>query len=731
MNVRPTLFSALLLAVCLNAQDSRPLEKLTQPYRTIRDWAEFPAVQGIVWPASVTAVEPDRFGNIYVIYRCFENSCVGRTEDPILKFDKSGKLLAKWGSGMFVFPHGATVDSEGNLWVTDGGGAKGIGHQVFKFSPQGKVLMTLGKAGEAGDGHDTFNQPCDVAISASGDIFVADGHRDSVTAATGNNRIVRFSKDGKYLKEFGHTGTGPGELREPHSIAFDSRGRLFVADRMNNRIQILDQDGKFLDQWTQFGRPSGIVITKDDTLYSTDSESGPDTGAGETYRWRKGIRIGSARTGKVTSFIEDNEPVRPEHSGAEGIGVDAEGNIYGAVVRRKMLEKHVLVSKSMVPRFEVDPFWPKPLPNHWVLGQTIGVSADAQDHIWIIHRPGSLEAGEVHATTTPQVSECCVPAPPILEFDSAGNLLNAWGGPGKGYDWPYSNHGITVDYKGNVWIGGNGTGPESARGAQNGQDAETNGVESFHDNMILKFTRTGQFLMQIGKPSQSKGSNDPANVRLAAKIFVDPKRNEAYIADGYANHRVIVFDADTGQYKRHWGAYGNKPDDKNPGPYKANQPPAPQFRNPVHCVVLSHDDLVYVCDRANDRIQVFRPDGTFVREAFVETQTLGSGSVWDMALSSDPGQKFVYVADGENRQVHILDRRSLEVLTSFGDGGQQPGQFYGVHSIATDSKGNLYTTETYRGQRVQKFVYKGIAPGTKKDQGVVWPVSPAGPVTHK
>ena len=193
-----------------------------------------------------------------------------------------------------------------------------------------------------------------------------------------------------------------------------------------------------------------------------------------------------------------------------------------------------------------------------------------------------------------------------------------------------------------------------------------------------------------------------------------------YVADGYGNHRVIVFDADTGKYKRHWGAYGHKPDDTIV-PYKPSDPPPQQFRNPVHCVMLSHDGLLYVCDRGNDRIQVFKPDGTFVKEVFIEKETLGSGSVFDIAFSQDPQQKYMYVADGENQQVHILDRQSLEVLTSFGDGGRQPGQFYGVHSIATDSKGNIYTTETYRGQRVQKFVYKGLAPVSTKDQGVVWP----------
>ncbi len=339
------LLGAAFAVLSMSAQEKQPPEKLPQPYRTIRDWAKFPAVQGVVWPAAVTAVEPDHAGNIYVIYRCFENSCAGRKEDPILKFDRSGKLLKSFGGGVFVFPHGACVDKDNNLWVSDAGGANGVGHQVFKFSPDGKVLMTLGKAGVAGDGQDTFNQPTDVAVAPNGDIFVADGHRDSATAALGNNRIVHFSKEGKFIAAFGKKGTGPGELREPHSIAFDSQGRLFVADRVNNRIEIFDQSGKFLDQWTQFGRPSGLAISADDTLYSTDSESGPDTGANENYRFRKGIRIGSAKTGKVTAFIEDQEPTRPDHSGAEGIGVDSEGNVWGAVVRRKMLEKHVLASK--------------------------------------------------------------------------------------------------------------------------------------------------------------------------------------------------------------------------------------------------------------------------------------------------------------------------------------------------------------------------------------------------
>jgi DNA-binding beta-propeller fold protein YncE len=388
------------------------------------------------------------------------------------------------------------------------------------------------------------------------------------------------------------------------------------------------------------------------------------------------------------------------------------------------LEKRASVEATGVqaPRFEVDPMWPKPLPNHWLLGMTIGVSVDAQDHIWIIHRGGSLERMENYAAANPPAAECCSAAPPVLEFDEEGNLIGHWGGPGAGYDWPTSNHGITVDYKGNVWIGGNGRGPQEAPPAQAGAENEQlPGAGRFVDNMVLKFTQDGKFLMQIGHPSKSQGSNDINNLKGPAKMFVDPATNELYVADGYGNHRVIVFDADTGKYKRHWGAYGHKPDDTNLGLYNPDAPPAQQFRNPVHCAELSNDGFLYVCDRANDRIQVFKKDGTFVRESFIANRTLGDGSVWDIAFSKDPQQKYIFLADGSNEKVYIMLRDSLEILTSFGDGGRQPGEFYAVHSIATDSKGNIFTTETYRGQRVQKFVNKGMAPVTKKDQGVVWP----------
>jgi DNA-binding beta-propeller fold protein YncE len=350
------------------------------------------------------------------------------------------------------------------------------------------------------------------------------------------------------------------------------------------------------------------------------------------------------------------------------------------------------------PMFEVDPLWPKPLPNHWLLGMTIGVWVDDQDNVWIIHRgAATLHANEKALDL--KVGECCTAAPPVLVFDQAGNLVRSWGGPGPGYEWPQSNHGIHVDYKGNVWIGGND--PKDAH--------------------ILKFTKDGKFLMQVGRFGGNKGSNDLENFGRVAKIWVDPKTNEAYIADGYLNKRVAVLDADTGKMKRYWGAYGNKPDDADLGKYDPSAPPAKQFRNPVHCVERANDGLLYVCDRQADRVQVFQPDGKFVKEAFFAKNTLGSGSTWDIAFSKDPQQRYMFLADGTNEKVRIVLRETLEELTNFGDGGRQPGQFYGVHSIATDSKGNIYTTETYEGKRLQKFVFKGIGTVASGDQGALWP----------
>ena len=385
-------------------------------------------------------------------------------------------------------------------------------------------------------------------------------------------------------------------------------------------------------------------------------------------------------------------------------------------IGQAMLERASAQSKgAQTPIFEVDPLWPKPMPNHWLLGATIGVWVDSQDHVWIIHRSSAtLNERERGLEVSPPTGECCAGAPPVLAFDQAGNLVRHWGGPGQGFEWPDSNHGIFVDHTGSVWIGGNG-GP---------------------DQHVLKFTKDGKFLMQSGKKGARPGppgknnqptwlpdSNDNSNFGRVAKIFVEPKANEAYLADGYFNKRVAVIDGNTGKMKRFWGAYGNKPDDTPLGPYNPDAPPAQQFRGPVHCADVSNDGYVYVCDRGGDRIQVFTKDGKFVKEGFIAKRSLGEGSTWDIAFSKDREQRYLFVADGRNQKVRIVLRDTLEELTNFGDGGRQPGQFFGVHSIATDSKGNIYTTETYEGKRLQKFVYKGMGPVRTMNQGVIWPRS--------
>jgi DNA-binding beta-propeller fold protein YncE len=331
-------------------------------------------------------------------------------------------------------------------------------------------------------------------------------------------------------------------------------------------------------------------------------------------------------------------------------------------------------------RFRVDPFWPKPLPNNWLLGQVAGIAVDAEDDIWIIQRPGSLTEDEAGAAQDPPRSDCCIPAPPVIEFDRRGNVLQAWGGPGPGFEWPENEHGIFVDHEGNVWIAGNGE----------------------NDHQVLKFAQDGTFLLQIGRAGMTGGSNNTELLGNPADTEVDPETNEVYVADGYLNKRVIVFDADTGEYRRHWGAYGDPPSD---------DPNAPnQFGNPVHCVRITDDGLVYVCDRANNRVQVFEKDGTFVKEFEIEPDTLGNGSTWDVDVSPDRRQRFLYNADGENNYIWVLRRSTDEILGTFGRNGRQAGQFHWVHNLVVDSRGNLYTAEVDTGKRVQKFEPMGPRP---------------------
>jgi len=379
---------------------------------------------------------------------------------------------------------------------------------------------------------------------------------------------------------------------------------------------------------------------------------------------------------------------------AAGVGLCA-----GAFVLRDA----ATAQQSMVeiPMFEVDPLWPKPIPDEGLLGMTIGASVDEQDNVWITHRSSAtLHNNEKGAELNPPIAACCKGAAPVLAFNQDGDMVRSWGGPGQGYEWPESMHGVFVDHKGFVWLGGNGA----------------------KDAQILKFTKDGKFVMQAGHQGKNAGSNDLENFGRVAQIYVDPKTNEAYVADGYRNRRLAVVDAETGKIKRFWGAYGNKPDDAPQGPYDPTATALQQFRSPVHCVALANDGLLYVCDRQHDRVQVFHPDGKFVKEYFFAKNTLASGSTWEIAFSKDPQQRFIYLTDGQNERVRIVQRDTMTELASFGRGGRQPGEFYGVHSIVVDSKGNIYTTETYEGKRLQKFVFKGLGMvRAGSDLGVLWP----------
>ena len=342
-----------------------------------------------------------------------------------------------------------------------------------------------------------------------------------------------------------------------------------------------------------------------------------------------------------------------------------------------------------VPTFIADPLWPQPLPEkdgvQQLFGQVAGIAVDPRNgHIWAVHRPATLLPDEVDAKTNkPVTHRCCVAMPPVAEFDAAGKLLRAWSPQGAGFDWPKVEHGIYIDDEGSVWLAGNSVG----------------------DNQILKFTQDGRFLMQVGRAGLTEGSNSTKQLGQPANMIVS--KGELFVADGYGNKRVIVFDAGTGAYKRHWGAYGGRPsDDKQPA-YDPAQPASRQFSNPVHCVRMSREDLLYVCDRTNNRIQVFTRAGEFKQEFRVEPMTVANGSVWDMVLSQDPAQKYMYVADGANGRIYILRRSDGQQVAQFGRTGRMAGEFKWIHNLAIDADGNLYTSEVGFGRRVQKFVRGG------------------------
>jgi len=346
-----------------------------------------------------------------------------------------------------------------------------------------------------------------------------------------------------------------------------------------------------------------------------------------------------------------------------------------------------IVSAQDPPTYQVDPSWPKQLPNNWVMGPASAVAVDRDNHIWVLQRASATAKNELGAAQSPPTSECCFPAPPVLEFDAKGNLLKSWGGPGAGYDWPVMEHSIHVDQADNVWISGNGS----------------------NDRQVLKFTNDGKFLMQIGHPAPPPA--DSLSKTLLGGVTgmdVDEKAHEIYLADGDMNRRVIVFDSGTGEFKRMWGAYGHVPNDESLGPYKLGEAPAQQFRPGVHCARVSNDGMVYVCDRADDRIQVFTKEGKFVKEFSVQPANSNCKSCQhqpaDLIFSRDAGQNYLLVSDELNNAVWALRRSDGSVVGAIGHAGSNAGQFHVVHGLGSDREGNLYTAELAPTNRIQKFI---------------------------
>lgn len=343
---------------------------------------------------------------------------------------------------------------------------------------------------------------------------------------------------------------------------------------------------------------------------------------------------------------------------------------------------------DQLPIYVVDPTWPPTLPNDWILGDIRGLFADDDDHLWVIHMPSSLTPQEIGAAVTPPIADCCIPAPPVLELDPEGKVLQAWGGPGPGYTWFNQEHGIYIDHNGFVWMG------------------TSNGMH------VMKFTKDGKHLLTIGEPGINKGSNDPNHLGGPANFYVEPKTNELFIADGYINKRVVVYDAATGKYKRHWGAYGKVPDDTEKYTYPVKVETPPQRYSTLHGLVGTKDGLIYVSDRRGNRIQVFRQNGEFLMEKFVRPQTGGSGSGFSLQVSRDPEQSLLYLMDGTNMRVWLLRRKDLQVLDRFGKPGRQAGEFIRAHMIAIDSKNRMYTGEAGNGRRIQRWILQGTRPAT-------------------
>jgi len=571
----------------------------------------------------------------------------------IARREKNGTrtiLADKWDGKRFNGPNDLAVKSDGSIYFTDlgaqlrGGFAnspdKELDFQgVFRWSPDGRVRLVA-------------------RVAANG---------------------LAFSPDERYL----YLGVGGAITRYTVLTDGSVTNPVRWVGRSADGFRV-DRSG-YIYGGTWIANPDGKVIG---TITLPPGDPVTNVGLGDADG--KGLYIGTYRSLYHLRMKRSAFEVVPRQASSQP--ALAAGTVAGTVAgtaantgaNTGANPVGNTVAAAEVPRFEFDPSWPRALPHNWVLGEVAGVGVDAADNIWIANRPASH--------TDFNLAACCTPAPPVLQFDQAGTVLQSWGGPGAGYDWPASEHGMYLDHKGHVWMSSN-----NLRDSRDPQDRGTH---------VLKFAKDGRFLLQIGTRGQSQGDDDLANLNQPAGLFVEPRANELYVADGYGNHRVIVFDAETGAYKRHWGAYGKKPASGGAAYVPGDAPPT-QFST-VHCAKVSRDGLVYVCDRGNHRLQVFRTDGTFVKEVFIAPTTGGYGTVGEIAFSPDPKQQFLYVLDGRNAKVWILRREDLAIIGSFGQGGHQAGGFTTAHSMEVDSKGNLYIGESREGYRVQRFRFVGI-----------------------
>jgi len=708
--VRVGVVSVGVLVMMIGASGERVAAQsnpVPNPYQSILDWAKLP--QGRIW-GQMAALDIDSHGNVWAVERCGGTTCNGRPEAPVLGFGPSGDVVKSLGAGLFVFPHGIAIDDDDNLWITDGRAADGKGHQVIKFNPDGEIVMRLGTAGVAGEGPDTFNGPSAVAIAPNGDIFVGDGH-DAGT----NARVVKFSKDGTFIKAWGQKGVGPGEFATPHSLAFDSRGRLFVGDRENNRIQLFTQDGTFLEEWTQFGRPSGMWIDSNDVIYVADSQSNMARNPGFT----RGLSIGSARDGSVAAFIPHPNP-DPTSPAAEGVVIDAAGNVYTAG-NDEPVAKHVPIESSgalaqAAPSFNFDPTWPKTLPNLWKMGGVTGLAVDSNDNVWVYNRPNDATATELRAEPTPPIALCCARPPSMIHIDKSGNVIGSFDAP--------QGHGMDVDDDGFVYLGQDTvrkydprTGelvaevartPERENGAPVGlappvaraPGQPTSGAQAPTLSPAERAAAVAAF--RIKYPPET-----PIIVGGLEEIRIVEQDDEMYVADNYLGGRVLVFDLDTFEFKRGWGAYGRplaeiSIDDAD-HEYMPNGPMPRDFAGHL-TLNVSDDGLVYAADRNANRIHVTTKDGQFLKEFILAPSTGAGGATGGVAFSPDPEQQFLYISDLTNNTLWFLDRDNGELVAQMGNMGDGGGEFYGLHMISVDSQGNIYTGEVQQGERVQRFV---------------------------